>query len=136
MKKRITVIIILTCIIMSSISFAGTSTINADDYYYFAYGTLFSNKTLDIVLQGLHVYDEIKITSCVLQKYNGSSWNNYCNLPSPTYIAENQDIYSVNVNYSAYITAAGKYRIKIVSRLEDDYYGTYNKTIYSTSMTY
>lgn len=135
MKYRIASILMVVCIFISCISFAGTTQINADTYYFQAYGILLTDKSLDIKLQGRHVYDEIKITSCKLQKYNGSSWDDFCNLPSPTYIAVNCDIYEVNVVYSSYI-GTGKYRIKIVSRLEDDYYGTYNKTIYSTSMTY
>lgn len=102
MNKKIASII-MTIIILSSIATTASAEMFADQYFGSAGISLTSYETASFSATTKFVVGYIKIDSCWLQKWNGSSWSYYCWLPAPTDIDTNTQSYDAYMDYASYI---------------------------------
>lgn len=102
MSKKI-VYIIMTIIIISSIAVSASAAILADEYFDSATIALTTTEAGSFSATTNFIVGYIKINSCWLQKWNGSSWQYYCSLPAPSDIYTNTIVYGAYMDYSSYI---------------------------------
>lgn len=102
MNKKI-ISIIIAAIILSSIATTAFAAILADEYFDSASISLTTTEAGSFSAVTNFVVGYIKIDSCWLQKWNGTSWQYYCWLPTPTDIDTNTISYDAYVDYSSYI---------------------------------
>ena len=102
MNKTI-ISIIIAAIILSSIATTAFAAILADEYFDSASISLTTTEAGSFSAVTNFVVGYIKIDSCWLQKWNGTSWQYYCWLPTPTDIDTNTISYDAYVDYSSYI---------------------------------
>lgn len=131
MKLRICCFIFIICLLISNVSFANTSDIQADPVFSVARALLSTYKTLSVELQTYNYSSYIQINTCQLQYNNGSSWITLSTaVPMPTIIISNHYLCTAGGDYSS-IIGEGQYRFKL--QIEAD---EYTKTIYSTANTF
>ena len=131
MSKRI-ISIIMVIIILSSITMAASAAILADKYFDSATIALTTTEAGSFSAVTNFIVGFIKVNSCWLQKWNGSSWQYYCWLPAPSDIDYNTMLYGAYMDYSSYIpNDGGTYRIGV-------YFNADGHTIcrYSNSRTF
>lgn len=131
MSKKI-VTIIMAIMILSSITMTASAGTLADEYFLSAGITLTTTEAGSFSATTNFIVGFIRVDSCWLQKWNGSSWQYYCWLPAPTDIDTNTVSYDAYIDYASYIpNDGGTYRIGA-------YYNADNHTIrrYSNSRTF
>lgn len=131
MSKKIISIIIVIIVLSSAVMTASAATL-ADEYFGIAGITLTTTEAGSFSATTNFYVGFIRIDSCWLQKWNGSSWQYYCWLPAPTDVATNTVSYDAYIDYSAYVpNDGGTYRIGA-------YYNADGHTIprYSNSRTF
>lgn len=102
MSKKI-VSIIVVIILLSLITITSSAATLADEYFDSAGITLTTDECGSFSATTRFIVGYIKIDSCWLQKWNGSSWSYYCWLPAPTDIDTNTVSYGAYMDYSSYI---------------------------------
>ena len=131
MSKKIIAIIMVIITLSSSIMTASAATL-ADEYFGIAGITLTTTEAGSFSATTNFIVGFIRVDSCWLQKWNGSSWQYYCWLPAPSDVYTNTIVYGAYMDYSSYIpNDGGTYRIGA-------YYNADNHTIrrYSNSRTF
>ena len=129
-KKLLSIIICI--IIFTSTAVAASAATLADEYFGTATIALTTDECGSFSATAKLVVGFIRIDSCWLQKWDGSSWNYYCWLPAPSNIEYNTIGYGAYIDYSSYIpNDGGTYRIGA-------YYNADNHTIrrFSNSRTF
>lgn len=102
MKKKI-ISIVLAIIILSSAAMTASAATLADEYFDSASISLTTTEAGSFSATTRFIVGYIKIDSCWLQKWNGSSWQYYCWLPAPSDIDYNTILYGAYMDYSSYI---------------------------------
>ena len=131
MYKKI-ISILLVIMILSSITMTAFAATLADEYFGSAGITLTTDECGSFSATTRFIVGYIKVNSCWLQKWNGSSWSYYCWLPASTDVVTNTVSYDAYIDYSAYVpNDGGTYRIGA-------YYNADGHTIprYSNSRTF
>lgn len=95
--------IIIVIILLSSATLTASAATLADEYFGSAGITLTTAEAGSFSATTKFIVGYIKIDSCWLQKWNGSSWSYYCWLPAPTDIDTNTVSYGAYMDYSSYI---------------------------------
>ena len=124
--------IVLTLIILSSVVMTASAATLADEYFDSAGITLTTTEAGSFSATTRFIVGFIRVDSCWLQKWDGSSWNYYCWLPAPSNVEYNTIGYDAYIDYSAYVpNDGGTYRIGA-------YYNADNHTIrrFSNSRTF
>lgn len=101
--RRKAVSIVIAIIILSSITMTASAGILADEYFGSATISLSSTETASFSAITNFYVGYIKIDSCWLQKWNGSSWSYYCWLPAPSDVDTNTISYDAYMDYASYI---------------------------------
>lgn len=131
MNKKI-ISTIMVVIVLSSIALSASAATLADEYFASAGIILTTTEAGSFSATTNFVVGFIRIDSCWLQKWNGSSWQYYCWLPAPSDVYTNTIVYGAYMDYSSYIpNDGGTYRIGA-------YYNADNHTIrrFSNSRTF
>lgn len=131
MSKKVFTIII-TMIILSLMTISASAATLADEYFASAGITLTTSEAGSFAATTRFIVGFIKVDSCWLQKWNGSSWQYFCWLPAPSNVEYNTIGYGDYIDYSAYVpNDGGTYRIGA-------YYNADGHTIprYSNSRTF
>lgn len=95
--------IIMVIIILSSITMTVHAATLADEYFGSATIALTTTEDGSFSAVTNFIVGYIKIDSCWLQKWNGSSWQYYCWLPAPSDIEYNTLCYGAYMDYASYI---------------------------------
>lgn len=130
--RKITISIIALALLLSVAGLAIADTIvpYSDSHFNSLTINLTSKKYAAYQATGRKMYSVIKVTKCILQRQDGTTWVNDHNLPVPSGIAENTNVYDETMNYSNEI-GTGTYRIS-ATFYADGYY----VTRYSNVRTY
>lgn len=131
MSKKI-ILIIVVVIILSILTMVASAATLADEYFITAGISLTTSEAGSFSATTKFIVGYIKVDSCWLQKWNGSSWQYYCWLPAPSDIDYNTMLYGAYMDYASYIpNDGGTYRIGA-------YYNADGHTIprYSNSRTF
>lgn len=132
MKKTIFSMLLVLCMLVTYTSFASINGIQADNVFTSKTAVLNSSGYLSVYLETINYSNIIRINSCKLQKYNGSSWSNLAisGLPIPDTLSSSHYILVAGHDYSEYIET-GKYRFKLQVEADGN-----TRTIYSNAVTF
>lgn len=109
MKKSIAIFLFMMIILTSLSALSNTM---ADPVFDSATGTLSTQKKVTIKLYTYTVFPIISLTECVVQKKNGSTWQDIATYSYTNYYGTNTASYQKTINFSSDITTSGEYRIK------------------------
>lgn len=102
MSRKIVSVFMVFLILSSLIMTASAATL-ADEYFSSVGIALTTDECGSFSATTRFIVGYIKIDSCWLQKWNGSSWSYYCWLPAPSKIEYNTMGYDTYMDYSSYI---------------------------------
>ncbi len=109
---------LLICVMASALfltAYASEASLFADEVFASATANLKSSKFTIFTCVLIGYADEIKITSCELQKKVNGGWIAITPLPAPDTVAYDTDVLATDMDYSSEITEAGTYRISFTA---------------------
>lgn len=83
----------------------------ADEVFHRAMASLYSDKWVTYSFVTMSTVEELKITSCWLQKKVDDVWEWQRSLPTGGVVSYNTNSLAYDMDYSSYITEAGTYRV-------------------------
>ena len=83
----------------------------ADEVFHRATASLYSDKWVTYSFVTMSTVEELKVTSCWLQKKVGDAWVWQRTLPTGGVLSNNTNSLAYDIDYSSYITGAGTYRV-------------------------
>lgn len=108
------IIVALTVSLMMPIMVSSEIIPYANPVFYEASVYISSQMQAEFTASTMILCSSISVSSCILQKMNGTRWINYSQLSVPSYVAINDSIYDDIKDYSNDIPAGGTYRLKVV----------------------
>lgn len=110
MRKLSIMLLSLLLLSIATTAFAADILPYADSYFDSLTINLNSTKKVGYRAVAKEVHNEIKVTSCTLQKKSGTRWINAGSLDAPEVVAQNTRVYDAAMDYSDDI-GSGTYRI-------------------------
>lgn len=129
MKYRLFAVMLVLCLFFS-VSYAEINEIQADLYFHSLIPTLYTDKTMHVVVRMEYIASSIQVTRCRLYKKIGSSWNYVEDLACPSTVETNSDEYDGDIDYSNDI-GTGTYKILVTVTAD-----THTKSVYSNVQTF
>lgn len=111
--KRLTASILafILSLLMVHSAFASGIMPRADEYYSDA-GVAFTSAGLAVfTATTTFQFDTLSVTSCTLQKKDGSNWNDAGALTPPAHVARNRFTYAAEKNYASRCSSGNTYRV-------------------------
>ena len=131
MKKICSLLIIsILLLLFSTYAFAAEAIPYSDSVFTSGTASLSTRKTVNFSLRTLDTQGAIKITSCWLQKKDGTIWRFAKSLGIPSQVAINATSYAASMDYSSAI-GSGTYRIGFIANADG-----HTITRYSNERTY
>ena len=131
MRRHIISLLVVMIVMFTTYSSTAVAGILEDEVFSERNAVLTTSKNLSIYLSTYTNVSYIQIDYCKLQKRNGNTWTDFSDLPVPSYIATQTNIYETSINYSSNINDVGTFRIKLQING-----GGHTVVIYSNSRTY
>lgn len=129
-KRFVSIVIVI--VILSSVTMVASAATLADEYFGIAGIALTTTEAGSFSATTKFIVGFIRVDSCWLQKWNGSTWHYYCWLPAPSKVEYNTFGFDDYIDYASYIpNDGGTYRIGV-------YYNADNHTVrrFSNSRTF
>ena len=112
MKRLIArVALCMMIVLMACTALADDIMPRADEVFHRASAALYSDKWVTYNCVVYETAEELKITSCWLQKKVDGTWVWQRSLPTGGVVARNTNSMVYDVDYTSYITGAGTYRV-------------------------
>lgn len=110
--RKLSVLLLSALVLLSITATALAMNISPYADSYFDSLTINLNTKKNVAYQAVakEIHEEIKVTSCTLQKKSGTKWTDAGSLDAPTYVAKNTRVYDAAMDYSDDI-GSGTYRI-------------------------